>query len=197
MWVTFLGNSSQWCYHWIFRDPTLTQTKHRRDYVDRSRAGLYQYYCHPTTIIWHPARPVNPSQNTRAPSPLAGVYGFTRLEWIVLLIICFTFIQATLCYYHTGEGLHTHGDKLDIKSQTDHQSSGDGGKISQLYTHDPATLQEPQSLSPDNWDLQLTWTCNLQGLTSDTLHVSWDTFFTREKRSKQKLLVLLKFSLWH
>ena len=146
MWVTFLGNSSQWCYHWIFRDPTLTQTKHRRDYVD-SPAGLYQYYSHPPaqTIIWHQARPTNPSQNTRAPSLPPP-----RTVWVHPAgMNC---IIDHLLYIHTGiimftitlTGLNTHGDKLDIKSQSDDQSYPDGGKISQLHTrfshHQPSLL---------------------------------------------------------
>ena len=56
----------------------------------------------PRPIIWRPSAlpthhkipspPSSPPRTVKTP----GLYGVTGLEWIVLLIICFTFIQASL-----------------------------------------------------------------------------------------------------
>ena len=60
----------------------------------------------------------------------------------------------------TLTGLNTHGDKLDIKSQSDDQSYPDGGKISQLYTrfshHQPSPLLYDHLMEKGRIDMVLT-----------------------------------------
>ena len=124
VWATFLGNSSV-----VLRVPTYLH-KQTRDYVD-SGDGLQDSITVTQTHNLTSLRPADPSQNTLTPLSLSSPdCENTRPVWGHRAgMNC---IIDHLLYIHTGiimEPGHSTGDKLVIKSQSDHPSSGEEAKL--------------------------------------------------------------------
>ena len=146
------------------------------------------------TIIWRPARPsdlISTQQNTSLPPQLPlwkhqAVWGHpARINCII----------DHLLYIHTGNIVllsHWWGAPHSWR-QIGYQESNWSSVIWWRWQNIPIIHTRPGSLSPD------IETCNSLGpARSHFRHAACEVgHFDREKRSKQKLLVSLKFPLWH